>query len=283
MKALKDLRPEDVIHMDYNTLISLVRETNRPPGGFKTIATIINNAFVKREHKILEIGTSTGVTAIEIAKLCGSKIEAIDINETSLAEAKTRAESEGVGDRIQFRKADAQALPYETGSFDMVFCGNVTSLIPNREKARTEFVRVLKSDGILAAVPMYYINPPSDKLLADVSAAIQTNITIESKDEWVEFYDKSDLVLKFMEDYRFDYISDTTLDRFINLILDRPFLRTELVPETYETVQKKYREYIYLFRDNLSHMGYSILLYKNESVNREPELFHGTIVSSSKR
>lgn len=79
---------EEILKMDYNQLIGIVRETNRPPGGFKSILHIAQNTFITRETKVLEIGTSTGITAIELAKLTHCKITAIDINPVSIEEAK---------------------------------------------------------------------------------------------------------------------------------------------------------------------------------------------------
>ena len=278
MKELRELTPDDIRAMDYNTLISLVRETNRPPGGYKTIASVIHNTFLGESDTVLEIGTSTGVTAIEIAKLCGSEVKAIDINEASLEEARRRADLEGVGDKICFRQADAQDLDYASETFDLVFCGNVTSLIPDKEKARSEYTRVLKPDGFLAAVPMYYLEDPSAELLSKVSRAIQADVQVLHREDWMSFYNKSGLVLKFVENYRFDYIPDTEWMAFADTILARPFLQ-ELPAETYQVLQERYREYIHLFRDNLSHMGYSILLYKKEPVNTEPELFRGSLIT----
>lgn len=275
MKELNALTIEDVAAMDYNNIISLVRETNRAPGGYKTIACILNNSFLRTDSRILEIGTSTGVTSIEIAKLLGCRIEAIDINEQSLAEARRRAAAEGVQDRIRFCLGDAQALEYPDASFDMVFCGNVTSLIPNRKRALEEYIRVLKPNGILAAVPMYYLNVPSEKLMDHVRAAIQTDVQVVGLDYWREFYRSPEMVLKFTENCRFDRISDEVLNHFIAYILSQHHLQA-LRPEVFAFLKQRYREYIYLFRDNLSRMGYSILLYKKEPVNREPELFTGS-------
>jgi ubiquinone/menaquinone biosynthesis C-methylase UbiE len=278
MMDLQKLTINDIENMDYNHLIALVKETNRPPGGYKTIACVIQNTFMKQGSRVLEIGTSTGVTAIELVKACGCFVEAIDINETSLTEAQQRALQEGVAERIHFQQEDAQALCYEPETFDLVFCGNVTSLIPDREKAREEYTRVLKKNGFLAAVPMYYLRQPSEELRSCVSAAIQSEVAVIDRDYWIDFYNRSGLVLKFTENYKFDYIPDKILEEFVEAILGRPFLR-ELKPEVYERLREKYKEYIYLFRDNLSHMGYSILLYKKEPVNREPELFHGSLIT----
>ena len=159
-------------------------------------------------------------------------------------------------------------------SFDIVFCGNVTSLIPNRKKALSEYYRVLKNGGVLVAVPMYYIKEPSQDLIKKVSEAIQVNVEICDKKYWKDFYNINDLIYKYEQDFKFKYISDQEIEKFVNYILSREHLKV-LKPEVFEILSKKYREYIYIFRDNLSHMGYSILALFKENVNPEPELFMG--------
>lgn len=275
IKPLNEITVADVQNMDYNNLISLVRETNRIPGGYKTIATILNNMFLDKNSKILEIGTSTGSTSIEIAKILGCNINAIDINERSLAEGRRRADYENIGGNICFSVEDAQNLSFDDNSFDCVICGNVTSLISDREKARSEYVRVLNDNGFLAAVPMYYIDEPSIELLDSVSKAIKTNVQILDRNYWLSFYNKTGLVLKYVENYCFDYIEDWMLEDFITYIMHQDFLN-EFHKEVYDTLYQKYKEYIYLFRDNLSHMGYSIMLYKKDN-DKEPELFRGSL------
>ena len=125
---------------------------------------------------------------------------------------------------------------------------------------------------------MYYVSAPPEDLLNRVRNAIQTDVDIVDKSYWVDFYNKSGLVLKYKEDYRFDWIPDKTLDEFISFIMSREFL-VNMQKQAFDALYTKYRDCIYLFRDNLSHMGYSILLYCKEPVNQEPELFHGSIVS----
>ena len=101
---IEKITSEDISKMDYNQLIGLVKETNRPPGGRRTLFEIINRTCIDRESRVLEIGTSTGFTAIELSKLVKCKIISIDINEMSLKEAQDRAFKEGF-DNIKFIRA----------------------------------------------------------------------------------------------------------------------------------------------------------------------------------
>ena len=47
-------------------------------------------------------------------------------------------------ERIEFREADALALPFADGTFDHVWCHNVTMNIPDNKKLALEVARVLK-------------------------------------------------------------------------------------------------------------------------------------------
>lgn len=275
MKQLNELTVADIATMSYNELISIVRETNRVPGGYLTIQQIVSAAGLKRSDRVLEVGTSTGITAIELIRLCGCSLESIDINERSIIEAQKRAKQEKIEGNVTFSVQDARHTNFQNNSFDAVFCGNVTSLIPNRHAALEEYYRVLKHAGRLIAVPMYYIRQPKKQLIDDVKGAIQADIEVLGRDYWLKFYQHSNLCRKFIKDYKFDYISDETIDKFVDYILGRPHLH-DMQRDAFEALSQKYRSYIYLFRDNLSHMGFSIIISTKELFNDEPELFTAT-------
>ena len=65
MKKIENLTPEDIKAMSYNEIIGLVRETNRTPGGLNTIKTVARMLNLNNNSKILDIGTSTGHTALK--------------------------------------------------------------------------------------------------------------------------------------------------------------------------------------------------------------------------
>jgi ubiquinone/menaquinone biosynthesis C-methylase UbiE len=280
MKKLNELTKDDVLGFDYNNLISIVKETNRPPGGERSISSIAQKAFLNSNSRILEIGTSTGVTAIELAKLVGCKVNAIDINPRSIEEAKRRAEADGVADLITFEVQDATETNFAANTFDMVFCGNVTSLISNKDKALDEYLRVLKPGKFVAAIPMYYVLPPSQKLIKDVSDSIQVDIKPLYKQFWSEFFTRPNLNLYWSEDYTFDFISSQEIDSFNEKILARTHLDA-ISPDVRELLNKKYAQYMFLFRENLAHMGFSVSLLRKATNDIDEELFRSTLVSAS--
>jgi SAM-dependent methyltransferase len=259
--------------MNYNELIGVVRETNRPPGGSSSILEVISAANLSSRSRVLDIGTSTGVTAAEIGLHTGAEVVGIDINQTSLAEARERAARLGLTS-VTFQYADATALPFDDASFDLVFCGNVTSLIDDKRAALAEYRRVLKPHGMIAAIPMYYLHRPSDALVDAVREAIRVNIQVLERDEAIAQFDGLGMDLVYRSHWAFDDISKDAVGAFCERILDRPHLR-DLDADVRAEIAARYRSFMLLFRDNLALMGYSVLLFRNARVADDPELFTG--------
>ena len=271
MKDIKNLTKKDIEKMNYNELISITKETNRPPGGINSIIEIINNIFINKNTKVLEVGTSTGFTSLELARLIKCKITAIDINELSIKECRERAKKLNIKN-IKFEIGNVESLKFKNKSFDIVFCGNVTSIVNNREKALSEYKRVLKNEGYLLAIPMYYIKNPSKKLISDVSKSIRVSIKPHKKEYWVEKFEDENLEIIKEIDFKFDYIKDSVINKYVKEILQREHLNC-MKNETKKTLDIKYKEYIKLFRKNLSHMGYSILIIRKTNLKLDEELF----------
>jgi len=187
MKETKDLTVEDIEKMDYNQIIGIVKETNRLPGGKNSVFEIVNRLHLTEKSRVLEVGTSTGFTSIELSRLVKCKITSIDINEESLKEAKKRANKEGYNN-IEFIKADVNSLPFNSEIFDVVIIGNVFSLVENKRKALDECMRVSKKNGFIIAIPMYYLKEPPEEIIKKVSKAIKINITPRYRKDWIDFF-----------------------------------------------------------------------------------------------
>ncbi|CDH22116.1 class I SAM-dependent methyltransferase [Xenorhabdus bovienii] len=269
---MKHLTLKSIPTIKYFPMIGIVRETNRPPGGMNSIRRIAQNAFLNSKTEVLEVGTATGVTAIELAKLTACKITAIDIDENNLSVACNRAIKENVSKLISFEKRDATDTKFADKTFDMVFCGNVTSYFDDKVKAIREYDRVLKDNGLIAAIPMYYIKKPKDSLVNEVSEALDVKISPLYKKNWIEFFNLPGYELVSCEDFAFDDISDTKVEEYVNIIFKQQHLE-ELDPEIRTALYKRYSYFMHLFRTNLSHMGFSLMLLRKVTFPTEPELF----------
>ena len=95
---------------------------------------------------VLEIAAGSGVVTRALAPRLSSDARYVvtDLNQPMLDYAATRQNPD---DRISWRKADAQALPFEDAAFDLVCCQFGVMFFPDRPSAYREARRVLKPGG----------------------------------------------------------------------------------------------------------------------------------------
>ena len=75
-----------------------------------------------KQGSILDIGTGSGLLAIELAKArgCTFDISAIDISHNMIEKARENARKAKVDDSIRFQVATAADIPFPDNSFDLV-------------------------------------------------------------------------------------------------------------------------------------------------------------------
>jgi ubiquinone/menaquinone biosynthesis C-methylase UbiE len=97
--------------------------------------------------RVLEVAAGTGaLTRAMSSRLpAGAEIVATDLNEAML----DRARSVGTSRRVEWRRADALALPFPDASFDVVVCQFGTMFFPDKPHAFSEARRVLGESGVL--------------------------------------------------------------------------------------------------------------------------------------
>jgi ubiquinone/menaquinone biosynthesis C-methylase UbiE len=101
--------------------------------------------------QVLDVGCGTGVISLLALQKGAAKVVCGDISNYMLEAARTKADRQGYGpERIDFRRLDAESLPFEDASFDFVMTGMTLGLLPDQEKAVKEMVRVLRSGGLLS-------------------------------------------------------------------------------------------------------------------------------------
>ncbi len=109
---------------------------------------LVRFAGVGSGHKVLDVGTGTGVVAITARRL-GARVTGLDLTPELLAQARAGAAVAGHDD-IAWHEGDAEALPFEDESFDVVLSQFGHMFAPRPEVAVAEMLRVLKPGGTLA-------------------------------------------------------------------------------------------------------------------------------------
>lgn len=105
---------------------------------------VAERAALLKPRNILETAAGTGVVTSELRRaLPDAEIVATDLNWPMLEQAAER-----IGGRnVRFEVADAQSLPFDDESFDLVICQFGVMFFPDKVKANCEARRVLRPSG----------------------------------------------------------------------------------------------------------------------------------------
>jgi ubiquinone/menaquinone biosynthesis C-methylase UbiE len=109
---------------------------------------VVREAEVGPGMKVLDLACGTGEPALSLANAVGAsgRVIATDLVPEMLEFARQNAVGRGL-DNIEFRTADAEALPFVSGEFDRVTCRFGIMFFPDVRKAMAEIRRVLKPGG----------------------------------------------------------------------------------------------------------------------------------------
>lgn len=110
------------------------------------------NEFIDRLHlkpgiTVLDVACGNGNLAIPAAK-AGATVTGIDIAPNLLDQARTRAANEKLD--IRFMEGDAESLPFEDESFDVVCSMFGAMFAPRPELVASELARVCRHGGTIA-------------------------------------------------------------------------------------------------------------------------------------
>lgn len=98
-------------------------------------------------ERVLDVACGAGNVALAAAR-AGATVTGLDFAPYLLAQARTRAASEGLA--IRFDEGDAEALPYADGAFDLVTSAFGVMFAPRPELAAAELLRVCRPGGRIA-------------------------------------------------------------------------------------------------------------------------------------
>jgi ubiquinone/menaquinone biosynthesis C-methylase UbiE len=127
------------------------RQTAKDIDEFKSIAQRLSSQ-IKAGARVLEIAPGPGYLAIELARLTGCRMVAIDISHSFVRIASENAEKAGVD--VCFEQGDAADLPYPTGVFDFIVCRAAFKNFARPLAAFDEMYRVLKPGGIALIIDL---------------------------------------------------------------------------------------------------------------------------------
>jgi len=174
-------------------------------GGLKTTRELIELCHIDEGKYVLDVGCGVGITPCYIAKMYGCIVVGVDISERMVDMSNERAKREGVEDKVEFRIADAQNLPFDDGLFDAVISESVTAFLEDKQRGVSEYVRVTKPGGYVGLNEGVWMKaPPSDVVEYHFRT---TGAKPETSDGWKELLEGSGLTDVVVRTYKINALS----------------------------------------------------------------------------
>lgn len=107
---------------------------------------LVESVDVLPGDRVLDVACGSGNTAIAAAR-CFADVTGIDFVSALLERGRVRAAAEFLD--VQFVEGDAQALPFEDGSFDVVLSTFGAMFAADQERTADELLRVTRPGGTI--------------------------------------------------------------------------------------------------------------------------------------
>ena len=211
----------------------------------ESLDRLVALAAPQPEWRALDIATGGGHTALALSPLV-REVVASDLTPGMLAAAERFIRDKGVTN-VSFREADACALPFGDGEFDLVTCRVAPHHFPDVPLFVRECARVVKPGGTVIVI--------DNVVPEDPAAALEINAIEKTRDpsharayaesEWVGFFVDAGLRVGHIERFRkkrdFNFwagmqnVDQATKARLRAMFLEAsPGARTALAPEESE-------------------------------------------------
>ena len=164
-------------------------------GGIQGTRNLLEKLKIENSNDfhVLEIGCATGFSSCMLGEEYGCRVTGIDISEILTEKAQERADNQGL-ENVQFQQADALNLPLEDNTFDAVFGVAVTALVPDPQKALSEFYRVARPGGTVGTLDLFLSSTAPIELAEQINQVmggiLGGDVSIRTLDQWKTMFDQ---------------------------------------------------------------------------------------------
>jgi len=128
--------------------------------------TLVERAGVLPGHRVLDVATGSGSVAVAAAET-GAEVVGVDITDAWFPEARRRAAAAGV--HIDLLLGDAEELPVDDASFDLVLSSFGAIFAPRHQLVAAEVVRVCRPGGTIG-LTAWTPNGANDAVFSSLTA-----------------------------------------------------------------------------------------------------------------
>jgi SAM-dependent methyltransferase len=105
---------------------------------------LVDSLDVQHAERVLDVAAGTGTSALPAARR-GAEVVATDLTPELLEVGRAAARTEGL--QLTWQTADAEALPFDDATFDVVMSSIGVMFAPHHQVAADEIVRVCRPGG----------------------------------------------------------------------------------------------------------------------------------------
>jgi hypothetical protein len=128
-------------------LVHLLLGGRLHPGGDELTRRLADLAGIGAGNRVLDVACGLGTTARLLSAERGATVRGVELSPRLVMLAEYAAAEEGLGDLVSFEVGDAERLPVDDASFDVVLCECALCTFPDQAAAVAGFRRALRPDG----------------------------------------------------------------------------------------------------------------------------------------
>ena len=242
------------------------------PGGLEVTKLLAERCGLSSDMTILDAGCGSGRSAMFLAKQYGCRIVGVDIEPTPLLKAQAEAISKGLSDRVAFRVANANNLPFQDETFDGAIF-QAALIFTDKSKALKMAHQKMRKDGFIGVVELAWKKTPSERIVQKVrdvlcAAAVNT----ETREGWIRLLNQAGFEVIHSEilDHEFNFSGIVRNEGLLSS------LRIALKCISDKPVKRKMGQIKSLFKEVDEYLGYGIYVARKKKVDRSPVEYPNT-------
>jgi arsenite methyltransferase len=136
---------------------------------FAGVANPFSLGELEPGERVLDLGCGAGTDSLVAAQMVEpeGRVAGIDMTPEMLGKARTAAAAMAQ-ENVEFVEGEAERLPFEDATFDVVISNGVIDLIPDKDAVFSELYRVLVPGGRIQVADVTIQNPVSEEGRRDI-------------------------------------------------------------------------------------------------------------------